>query len=98
MEILHNGPKIAASASNQVRFLEVHISATRRPIEMRPSLSDSPVHDAPSNMDFDPTLRDFLERVTRGKREVFNDSCGGQTRNGWPVCAKIWYMVQQRVV
>ena len=59
MEILHNGPKIAASASNRVRFLEVHISATRRPIDMRSSLSDSPVHDAPSNMDFDPTFERF---------------------------------------
>ena len=45
-------------------FLEVHISATRRPIDMRSSLSDSPVHDAPSNMDFDPTLRDFGARDT----------------------------------
>ena len=64
MEILHNGPKIAASASNRVRFLKVHISATRRPIDMRSSLSDSPVHDVPSNMDFDPTLRDFGARDT----------------------------------
>ena len=59
MEILHNGPKFATSASNRVRFLEVHISATRRRIDVQSSLSDSPVHDAPSNMDFDPTLRDF---------------------------------------
>ena len=65
MEILHNGPKITANASNRVRFfLEVHISATRKPIDMRSSLSDSPVHDAPSNMDYDPTLRDFGARDT----------------------------------
>ena len=64
MEILHNGPKIVASASNRVRFLEVVISATRWPIDMRSSLSDSPVHDAPPNMDFNPTLRDFGARDT----------------------------------
>ena len=58
MEILHNGPKIAASASNRVRFLEVHISATRWP-------ADIPLAGAPGFYRFRQSLPPALNQSAR---------------------------------